>query len=178
MESLHVLSYNVVQKQRDKRSEDYERESSKQRDRKKQRDIKGQVLMVCLKWTEDCLLTYNCSNPCTFNLWFPSSMGIPKGFPSCQGINTRFPSLKGIVQIIYRGPIPFRPRNQCQIPKILGNHLRVPFRLGNQYSVPVDKRNHTQFLAPIPFRSGNHDLIPVTEGNREKIAFDSLRWRE
>ena len=34
MESLHVLSYNVVQKQRDKRSEDYERESPKQRDRK------------------------------------------------------------------------------------------------------------------------------------------------
>ena len=34
MESLHVLSYNVVQKQRYKRSEDYERESSKQRDRK------------------------------------------------------------------------------------------------------------------------------------------------
>ena len=111
--------------------------------------------MVCLTWAEDCLPTYKCSNPCTFNSWFPSSLGILKGFPSCQGINTRFPSIKGIVQIIYRGPIPFRPGNQCQIPKILGNHLRVPCRLGNQYSVPVNKRNHKAISCA--------DSLPVRE---------------
>ena len=43
MESLHVLSYNVVQKQRDKRSEDYERESSNRETEKTKRHKKTSI---------------------------------------------------------------------------------------------------------------------------------------